>query len=120
MNGNDQARRAANAAEVALHAKVKAIVAAEGIEYADALERIWYKPDNAELVTAYRAYSCDDEDSEADETLSPFDAGLEAGKRVRVHLSRHETTSEAALNAVLAVDPMLKSAWDADLVVGTN
>ena len=120
MNGNDQARRAAEQAEVALHGKVKAIVAAEGIEYADALERIWYEPNNAELVTAYRAYSCDDEDSEADETLSPFDAGLEAGKRVRVHLSRHETTPEAALNAVLAVDAALKAAWQTDLKLGAD
>ena len=118
MTPNEDPGLASQLAEHVLHSKVKAIVAAEGIEYADALERIWYKPDNAELVTAYRAYSCDDEDSEADETLSPFDAGLEAGKRVRVHLSRHETTSEAALNAVLAVDPMLKSAWAADLKLG--
>ena len=118
MTNNDQARRAAEQAEVALHGKVKAIVMAEGIEYADALERVWYDPSNAELVTAYRGFSCDDEGPAGDETLSPFDAGIEAGKRVRVHLSRHETTSEAALNAVLAVDPMLKSAWTADLKLG--
>ncbi len=125
MNGNDQARRAADHAEIVLHGKIKAIVAAEGIEYADALERIWYEPDNAELVETYRAYSCDGEDPEdrshrATEPLSPFDAGLETSKRVRVHLSQHETTPEVAINAVLAADPMLKAAWDADLVVGTN
>ena len=115
MTNNDQARRAADHAEVAMHGKVKEIVMAEGIEYADALERVWYDPGNAELVTAYRDFSSDDEDPETPGTLLPFDAGIEVGKRVRAHLSQHETTPEAALNAVLAADPMLKSAWDADL-----
>ena len=35
MTNNDQARRAAEQAEVALHGKVKAIVMSEGIKYAD-------------------------------------------------------------------------------------
>ena len=118
MTPNEDPGLASQLAEHVLHSKVKAIVATEGIEYADALERVWYTPENGELVETYRAYSYDNEDSEADETLAPFDAGLEAGKRVRVHLSRHETTPEAALNAVLAADPMLKSAWDADLKLG--
>ena len=107
-------------AEHVLHGMVKAIVAAEGIEYADALERVWYASENGELVETYRGFSCDGEDPEGDETLSPFDAGIEAGKRVRVYLSQHETTPEAAINAVLATDAALKASWDADLVVGTN
>ena len=37
MNGNDQAQRADEVAEILLHRKVKEIVAAEAIEYADAL-----------------------------------------------------------------------------------
>ncbi len=111
---------ASQLAEHVLHGKVKAIVVAEGIEYADALERVWYAPENDELVETYRGFSCDDEDSEADETLSPFDAGLELAKRLRVYLSACETNHEAALHAVLAADAALKAAWDADLVVGTN
>lgn len=111
---------ASQLAEHVLHGKVKAIVKAESIEYADALERIWYASENGELVETYRAYSSDDEDPEADETLSPFDAGIEVGKRVRAYLSAHETNPEAAVNAVLAADAALKDAWDADLVDGTN
>ena len=121
---------ASQLAEHVLHGKVKAIVAAEGIEYADALERVWYEPDNAELVEAYRGFSCDGENPEdrshrATEPLSPFDAGLETGKRVRAHLSqvrfvKHETTPEAALNAVLAADAALKAAWQTDLKLGAD
>ena len=120
MSINDQARRAAEQAEVALHGKVKAIVVAEAIEYTDALERVWYEPDNAELVDAYRGFSCDGEDPDGDETLSPFDAGLEVGKRARAYMADHETGQETAINAVLSVDRVLKAAWDADLVLGTN
>ena len=120
MNGNDQARLAADHAEIVLHDQVKVIVVAEGIEYADALERVWYEPDNAELVEAYRGFSCDGEAPEGDEPLSPFDAGLEAGKRARAYMADHETDQETALNAVLAADVALSVAWDANLVVGTN
>ena len=116
---------ASQLAEHVLHSKAKGIVVGEGIEYADALERVWYEPDNAELVETYRGFSCDDEDPEdrshrATEPLSPFDAGLELAKRVRAYLSERVMTPEAAINAVLAADPMLKASWDADLVVGTN
>ena len=120
MTNNDQARRAADHAEVAMHGKVKEIVMAEGIEYADALERVWYDPGNAELVTAYRDFSSDDEDPETPGTLLPFDVGIEVGKRVRGYMADYDMTRQVAVNAVLAVDPMLKSAWDADLMVGTN
>ena len=109
---------ASQLAEHVLHSKVKAIVAAESIEYVDGLERVWYDPSNAELLESYRSYSCDKEDPADDETLSPFDAGLETGKRVRAYLSERVMTPEAALNTVLAADPMLKSAWDADLKLG--
>ena len=118
MNNNDQAGRAADHAEVAMHGKVKEIVMAEGIEYADALERVWYDPGNAELVTAYRDFSSDDEDPETPGTLLPFDAGLEAGKRVRGYMADYDMTHQVAVNAVLAADAVLKTAWDADLKLG--
>ena len=120
MTNNDQARRAAEQAEVALHGKVKAIVMAEGIEYADALERVWYDPENAKLVEACRAVVGDDEDPDVDGPMLPVDAGIEVGKRVRAHLSQHETTPEAALGAVLAADAALRAAWDVDLMLSTN
>ena len=69
-------------------------------------------------METYRAYSYDDEDPEGDETLSPFDAGLEAGKRAQAYMADHETDQEAALIAILFTDPKLKSAWEADLKLG--
>ena len=120
MTNNDQARRAAEQAEVALHGKVKAIVMAEGIEYADALERVWYDPENAKLVEACRAVVGDDEDPDVDGPMLPVDAGIEVGKRARAYIADRETDQEAALIAILLADAALRAAWDVDLMLSTN
>ena len=103
--------------EILLHGKAKEIMAADRIPYIDALESAWYDPGNAEVVAACRAVVGDDGDPDGDGTILPVDAGIEVGKRMRTCLSERAITHEAALRAVLAADPELKAAWDADLIL---
>ena len=120
MNGNDQARRAADLPEIMLHRKVKEIMTTDGIPYFDALEVAWYDPANATLVDSCRAVVGDDEDPDVVGPMLPVDAGIEVDKRVRAHLSAHETTRHMALQSVLFADRALAAAWDTDVVLGTN
>ena len=112
MTWNLGIRYAAEEAENVLHSKARAIVAAEGIEYADALERVWYEPKNDKLVDTYRGLASVDEDPEADETMSPFDAGIEVGKRVRAYLSAYQAPHHVALASVLFADRALAAAYN--------
>ena len=118
MAPTEEARRAAEQAEVALHGKVKEIMVAERVPYIDALETAWYDPENAKLVEACRAVVGDDEDPDVDGPMLPVDAGIEVGKRARAYIADRETDQEAALIAILFTDPKLKSAWEADLKLG--
>ena len=118
MNGNDQVCNAAEMPEIMLHRKVKKIMVADGIPYFDALEAAWYDPKNAALVDSCRAVVGDDEAGAG--LMLPVDAGIEVDKRVRVCMSEQAMTPDAALHAVLGADPVLRAAWDVDLVLGTN
>ena len=120
MTPNEAERRAAELPEILLHRKVKEIMAADGIPYIEALEAAWYDPANAALVDSCRAVVGDDEDPEGDGPMLPVDAGIEIDKRVRGCMSEHPMTHEAALNAVLAADAALRTAWDADLNLGAD
>jgi hypothetical protein len=88
------------------------------VEYAEALARVMGAKVNRLLVARHdqEVLGADvvkfDDGDEPESNISPYEAGMEVDKRVRVHMAEYgNATYQEAMHAILDADPAVKAAY---------
>lgn len=105
----------AKKAELALHDKVKTMVAEKGVPFGDAFKAVMDDPKNAALKQAYAGFTLDRyamERAEPDADMTALEAGAEIDTRTKNYMHEHpETTYQDARDFVLTADLELTATY---------
>ena len=109
---------ASKTAGEAIDQQARDYAAEHHVEYAEALARVMGAKVNRALVVRHdrEVLGADVvkfvDGDEPEPNMSPYEAGLEVDKRVRVHMAEHgNATYQEAMHTVLDADPSVKTAY---------